>query len=90
MDEPGGAADPGVNLDDGNRAVPGAGTAFHAGITVNKVDPLAGKGEHLVRTDLDAPPAPDATRRPDLQGRYVFEITECFHRSPPIRVVSDE
>lgn len=74
-----GAADSGRNPNGVNRAIQGAGPAFHAPVPIRNAGFLPGHIEHGVRTNIDAHAAPDACIRIQNQGRNVFQVSQFLH-----------
>jgi hypothetical protein len=84
IDEPGGAAYPGVNHDSGNRAILRTGAALHAGVEILNMRQLLLKRKHLVRTDFGAHSATDTDRLIQLERRDIFQILESLHHQYPL------
>ena len=82
-----GAAYAGLDGDGLDRAVAGAGAAFHAGIAVADMHLAVAHGKDLVRADLSAAAATDAALHVELQRRDVFQIAQRWHRSPLYRAI---
>jgi hypothetical protein len=74
VDNGAGAANPGFDSQCRHRAVARAGTAFDAGVTVDKPGFATVDGQGAVRADGGTHPTPDAFTRIELQGDDVIQV----------------
>jgi len=86
VDQASGTPHTGIHPDGVSRAVPAAGPAFHAGIKIQNSRTLPIEGEHLVRTDLDAPAATHACLAVQPQSCHSPQIPESSHSASPVNL----
>ncbi len=76
----GSTADSGLNRNRCNRTVPCTGTAFHAGVNLNKHRPTVSQCKNTVRANLHTATAADTEGLIVFQRCHIFQIMKPIHR----------